>query len=65
MLVRPGASIPVDGVVLDGASSVDESMLTGESCPWRNSPARRHRGSINGEGLLRFTVTKVGEDTAL
>lgn len=66
VLVRPGAAIPVDGVVLDGASSVDESMLTGESLPVEKQPGSAVTGgSINGEGLLRFTVTKVGEDTAL
>ena len=66
VLVRPGTAIPVDGTVLDGASSVDESMLTGESLPvekQQGSPVTG--GSINGEGLLRFTVTRVGEDTAL
>ena len=66
VLVRPGAAIPVDGVVLDGASSVDESMLTGESLPVEKQPGSPVTGgSINGEGLLRFTVTRVGEDTAL
>ncbi len=66
VLVRPGAAIPVDGVVTDGASSVDESMLTGESLPVEKQPGSAVTGgSINGEGLLRFTVTKVGEDTAL
>ena len=66
VLVRPGAAIPVDGIVADGASSVDESMLTGESLPVEKqvgSPVTG--GSINGEGLIRFTVTRVGEDTAL
>jgi len=65
-LVRPGAAFPVDGTVLDGASSVDESMLTGESLPVEKqagSPVTG--GSINGEGLIRFTVTRVGEDTVL
>lgn len=66
VLVRPGSSIPVDGVVLEGASSVDESMLTGESLPVEKQPGSPVTGgSINGEGLLRFTVTQVGEDTAL
>jgi Cu+-exporting ATPase len=64
--VRPGAAIPVDGTVQDGASSVDESMLTGESLPVEKQPGSPVTGgSINGEGLLRFTVTRVGEDTAL
>ncbi len=66
VLVRPGSAIPVDGVVAEGASSVDESMLTGESLPVEKQPGSPVTGgSINGEGLLRFTVTKVGEDTAL
>ena len=66
VLVRPGAAIPVDGLVLDGASSVDESMLTGESLPVEKQPGSLVTGgSINGEGLLRFRVTRVGEDTAL
>ena len=66
VLVRPGAAIPVDGTVLDGASSVDESMLTGESLPVEKQPGSFVTGgSINGEGLIRFTVTRVGEDTAL
>ena len=66
VLVRPGSAIPVDGIVADGASSVDESMLTGESLPVEKQPGSPVTGgSINGEGMLRFTVTKVGEDTAL
>ncbi len=66
VLVRPGAAIPVDGIVLDGASSVDESMLTGESLPVEKQPGSPVTGgSINGEGMLHFTVTHVGEDTAL
>ncbi len=66
VLVRPGTSIPVDGVVTEGISSVDESMLTGESLPVEKQPdAPVTGGSMNGEGLLRFRVTKVGTDTAL
>ena len=66
VLVRPGAAIPVDGIVADGASSVDESMLTGESLPVEKQPGSPVTGgSINGEGLLRFNVNRVGEDTAL
>ena len=66
VLVRPGSAIPVDGVVNNGASSVDESMLTGESLPVEKQPGSPVTGgSINGEGMLRFTVTQVGEDTAL
>ncbi|MEN6637139.1 MAG: heavy metal translocating P-type ATPase [Clostridiaceae bacterium] len=66
VLVRPGSAFPVDGTVLDGASSVDESMLTGESLPVeKQAGSAVTGGSINGEGLIRFTVTHVGEDTAL
>jgi Cu+-exporting ATPase len=66
VLVRPGASIPVDGVVEEGASSVDESMLTGESLPVEKQPGSPVTGgSINGEGLIKFRATLVGEDTAL
>lgn len=66
VLVRPGASVPVDGVVVEGISSVDESMLTGESLPVEKQPdSPVTGGSLNGEGLLKFRVTRVGEDTAL
>lgn len=66
VLVRPGASIPVDGVVEEGASSVDESMLTGESLPVEKQPGSAVTGgSINGEGLIKLRATLVGEDTAL
>jgi Cu+-exporting ATPase len=66
VIVRPGTAVPVDGEVTEGISSVDESMLTGESLPVEKhigSPATG--GSINGEGLLKLRVTRVGEDTAL
>ena len=66
VLVRPGSSIPVDGIVTEGISSVDESMLTGESLPVEKQPdSTVTGGSINGEGLIRFRVTKTGADTAL
>ena len=66
VIVKPGASIPVDGEVTEGASSVDESMLTGESLPVEKAAGSPVTGgSINGEGLLKFKVTRVGEDTAL
>ncbi|MBN1103876.1 MAG: copper-translocating P-type ATPase [Deltaproteobacteria bacterium] len=66
LLVRPGESIPVDGVVLEGHSSVDESMLTGEPLPVDKGPENAITGgTINGEGLLRFRATRVGKDTAL
>ncbi len=66
VLLKPGASVPVDGVVLEGMSSIDESMLTGESLPVEKQPGREVTGgSINGEGLLKFRATRVGEDTVL
>jgi Cu+-exporting ATPase len=66
VVVRPGASYPVDGIVIDGISSADESMLTGESLPVEKSPGSEITGgSINGEGLLKFRATRVGSDTAL
>jgi len=66
VMVRPGTVIPLDGEVLEGISSVDESMLTGESLPVEKHPQSKVTGgSINGEGLLKFIVERVGEDTAL
>ena len=66
VVVRPGSTVPVDGVVIEGASSVDESMLTGESLPVEKGPdSEVTGGSMNGEGLLRFRATRVGADTAL
>lgn len=66
LLVRPGEKIPVDGVVIEGRSSVDESMLTGESMPVEKSPGDEVIGAtLNKLGLLKFEATKVGKDTAL
>ena len=66
LLVRPGEKIPVDGVVLDGESSVDESMLTGESLPVEKQPGSTVIGAtLNGQGLLRFRATRVGRQTVL
>ena len=66
VLVRPGASIPADGVVEDGASDVNEAMITGESLPVKKVPgARVVAGSINNDGSLRVQVSAVGEQTAL
>jgi Cu+-exporting ATPase len=66
VLVRPGERIPVDGVVVDGRSAVDESMLTGESMPVEKAPGDEVVGAtINKEGALRFRATKVGAETAL
>ena len=65
-IVRPGESVPVDGEVLDGDSSVDESLLTGESLPAAKRPgARVFAGTINQQGLLRCAATGVGQQTAL
>jgi Cu2+-exporting ATPase len=66
LLVRPGAKIPVDGVVEDGESEVDESMVTGESLPVHKAPGDTVIGaSVNTTGTLRVRATKVGSDTAL
>jgi Cu+-exporting ATPase len=66
VLVRPGEKIPVDGVVVEGRSSVDESMLTGESLPVDKGPGDAVIGAtLNKLGLLRFEATKVGKETAL
>jgi Cu+-exporting ATPase len=66
VLVRPGEKIPVDGTVLEGASAVDESMLTGESLPVEKAPGSPVFGAtLNKTGAFRFTATKVGRETAL
>ncbi len=66
VLVRPGASIPIDGLVVDGESKVNESMVTGESKPIKKSlDDEVIGGTINGEGSLRVKVTKTGESTML
>jgi Cu+-exporting ATPase len=66
VIVRPGESIPVDGLVIEGESSVDESMLTGESIPVDKGPGDTIAGgTINGEGRIKFEATGVGKDTAL
>lgn len=66
ILVRPGERIPVDGIILEGTSSVDESMLTGESLPVEKGPGAEVVGaSVNKQGSFRFRATKVGNDTAL
>jgi Cu+-exporting ATPase len=66
LVVHPGESIPVDGLVLEGESSVDESMLTGEPLPVDKGPgAKVTGGTINAEGLLKIEATQVGHDTVL
>jgi len=66
IVVRPGESIPVDGVVLEGESTVDESMLTGEPIPVdKYTGAKLTGGTINGEGRIKFEAKRVGKDTAL
>jgi Cu+-exporting ATPase len=66
LVVRPGQSIAVDGEVLEGASAVDESMLSGEPLPVDKQPGDTVvGGSINREGFLKFKATRVGSDTAL
>jgi len=66
VLVRPGQKVPVDGTVVDGHSSVDESMLTGESIPVEKTAGDRVTGAtINRTGAFRFRAERVGRDTAL
>jgi Cu+-exporting ATPase len=66
VLVRPGEKIPVDGVVVEGRSAVDESMLTGESLPVEKKPGDAVIGAtLNKLGMLKFEATKVGKETAL
>jgi len=66
VLIRPGEKAPVDGVVLEGNSTVDESMLTGESLPVEKQPGDSVTGAtLNKHGALRIRAVKVGRDTAL
>ena len=66
LLVRPGERIPVDGEVVDGLSSIDESMLTGESMPVEKAPGDVVVGAtMNKSGAFHFRATRVGADTAL
>ncbi len=66
VIVRPGESVPVDGMVKEGYSAVDESMLTGESLPVEKKAGDPViGGTLNKTGAFRFTATKVGKDTAL
>jgi P-type Cu+ transporter len=64
--VRPGERVPVDGRVVEGASAIDESMLTGEPIPAEKGPgAEVIGGTMNGHGTFLFRATRVGRDTAL
>jgi Cu+-exporting ATPase len=66
VVVRPGERLPVDGVVTEGQTSVDESMLSGEPIPVDKQPGDKvAAGTINGQGLIRFEATRVGRETAL
>jgi len=66
ILLRPGSSVPADGVVVDGTSAVNEAMITGESRPLEKKPDDKViAGTVNGAGSLRVKVAAVGERTAL
>ncbi|MFT8420432.1 MAG: heavy metal translocating P-type ATPase [Gluconacetobacter sp.] len=66
VVIRPGESVPVDATVIEGASDIDESMLTGESIPVLKKPDDRvFGGTLNANGVLRARATGVGADTAL
>lgn len=66
VLMRPGAKVPADGTVVEGESSVNEAMITGESMPVRKAQgAEVIGGTVNGHGSLRVEVTRVGDETAL
>lgn len=66
ILLRPGERVPVDAVVTEGSSHIDESMITGEPLPVEKAPRDQVTGgTINGPGSLRLTATRVGADTVL
>lgn len=66
ILVRPGEKVPVDGIISEGRSAFDESMITGESMPVSKGPGDEVIGAtINKEGLIKFEATKVGRNTTL
>lgn len=66
LLIRPGTSIPADGEIVEGESSVNEAMITGESAPVEKQPGDSViGGTINGDGSLRVRVTATGDETAL
>ena len=65
-IVRPGENLPVDGVVIEGASSVNEAMLTGESLPVAKQPGEKvYAATMNQQGLLKCRATSVGAHTQL
>ncbi len=66
VVVRPGEKVPVDGVIREGESTIDESMVTGESVPVTKGPGDPVIGAtVNAEGFFVFEATKVGKDTML
>lgn len=66
VILRPGDRIPVDGIVLEGSSAIDQSALTGESIPVAVGPGSRvAAATVNGAGFLKFQADRVGEDTTL
>ncbi|MCP3873903.1 MAG: copper-translocating P-type ATPase [Desulfobacteraceae bacterium] len=66
IVIRPGERFPVDGVIIDGTSAVDESMLSGEPIPVdKLKDDTVTGGTVNGQGLIKFKATRVGKDTAL
>lgn len=66
VIVKPGEKLPVDGIVIEGSTAIDESMLTGESMPVEKTIGSQVIGaSINKNGFIKYKATKVGEDTAL
>lgn len=66
VIVKPGQKIPVDGIVIDGSSSVDESMISGESIPVEKTKGSEVIGAtLNKAGYFKFKTTKIGKDTAL
>jgi|AKZA01.1.fsa_nt_gi copper-(or silver)-translocating P-type ATPase len=66
VVVKPGEKLPVDGVIIEGNTTIDESMLTGESVPVDKKPGDLvYAASINNNGRITYKVTKVGSDTAL
>jgi Cu+-exporting ATPase len=66
VIVRPGEKIPVDGIIVEGSSTVDESMLTGESIPVEKKNGDKvFGGTINKEGVFKFRAEKIGKETVL